>query len=470
MLLKNIFCILIFISKSILTLAIYPIENKQSTYIFNDLEINNNQYTIKSKDLSNNNKLISLAIGNYKLSNYYIRSSLGSKKQTLNLALNTKNNLNWIITTNCLDCKNNFPFNYKKSETFKYNSNKIITTYNFTHSSYSGYEASDLFSITHSSFLDKYKYNLDFNSIDSTWRLQNNLIDGCLSISFPNKYAIYLKNNKIIDNAILSINLSKDSSTLSYLTFGGYDKDIVKDSTKIIWKDITLKKDLNTEDKNVFFDRSIDWYIDVEKLYINNKDYNTNNKKIKIALDTLNKGIFIPKSDFFTVKDMIFNDNLSCQEQLLGYFRCKCDSDYHKQFNTIVINFDKLNSITINPEDYITYIESVNSFNCYVMLYINYDNNLKDYWILGNLFISNYYTIMDYDNNKIGFYNIRTEINQTNIKNLLLIVLLIILGSCIFLGLVYLIYKKYLNRRDNVNSIRDNILNNNGNEEGRINN
>lgn len=205
---------------------------------------------------------------------------------------------------------------------------------------------------------------------------------------------------------------------------------------------------------------------------IQGKDFKINQNTVKrvstdlnVIIDSMYYGIKIPKAELFNFKEDFFPANSDCQILPDNYFHCSCDSSSLTKYPNMTFLFDKDVELVITPSEYVevdvNQIDYDNS--CKVLLSINYSD---DYWVLGTPLLSKHYTLLDYENNKIGFYNVKLN-KQVSKNQVLLLTVIIVASSIVFFALVYLVYKKFYNNNDSP-VISDREVNNQNRDENNI--
>ena len=413
----------------------------------NLLQINKN-YNIENKPLnittSNNSTFIEnddfqpiiISLINVANVNYGMRISLGSPgNQYFNVIVDSKTTSNWILGTDCNNCNprtNRFDVNRSSS----YKKLDGISQFNYTYEGVTGQNSLDLLGLNSMNLKSS---QTKFAVINDQWRLDNLQFDGIISLSFPGEYFKSLKSLNYIKEAIIGLNL-RDSNSQSYLTIGVPEK--IK--PKILWQDIFLIENNPHANWN-FKSKSIS--LDTE-LILTDKNF---------IINSMSNLISIPKKDFFMFKDKFFPTNSNCQINSGNYFICQCNQEIIKNYKNIRVTLDN-GVLEIQPSDYLGY--NVNSYDydnyCKVLISLNYKD---DFWMLGSNFINKYFTLFDFDNNKVGFY-LNDDNNSSGGSNVLMITIMILVGSIIFFSLIYLLYKRFAgpNRRLEENQIDNRLI------------
>ncbi len=338
------------------------------------------------------------------------------------MILNTGIEKSLIAAENCSIC-NGERFKPSKSSQFL---NENVTQ-NVSHFVYRGNEYLQDFYFDSNEY---YKLKLDYINFYDIKYKKETTIEGIFSLNFVNF-------NIASEKKIFAIEYTNEGA---FLEIGEINKEIVKDYSKLINYTVSIN-----ENK--------DWFLEANKLIINNEKMPIENPKI--ILDTFSYNFYIPKKFFFDNIDKIFPKKSRCQVQMSGSFICKCDENYKNYFPNFVFEFNDGNKLFVNTTDYISYDSSITGTNCFVYIVVNYNN---DYFIAGNNVLNNYYSIFNVDEKILSFYPLNNSNEKLQI--LLMFIVFSILSLVIFFGSYYL-YKKYLsnfnNEINNIDNIEDAI-------------
>jgi hypothetical protein len=377
---------------------------------------------------------------------YFINVNMGySRNQRFELMIDTQHKQISVMSQNCTACKDLKVFD-ESSESFQVErTNQTIQMNNYE---FHGRDCSDGIELEDKINLSRYHFFL----VDEVTRTTSMKFQGYFGLGFTkNKeenFVYHLKENGIISDAVYSIlilPLGEDSK----LYLGGYDKKLINDTDadKIIYTDIAFNEDPdNTQ---------VEWYIPTESIFINN---NLIDKEQRIVLNSASNIIRIPKNFFFQNIKSIFHKESQCQMWTDNVFHCRCDTDYQTIFPTFKFQLSQRNyNLTITPDDYTVLDNSLNlssDSSAYCLLYISLNYN-NDYWLLGNNFINNFYTIYDVENSRIGFYDMR-NINVPGIQDILMLSIIIISSSVLFFFIIYCVYQKYMARANRTEQLLPN--------------
>ena len=221
------------------------------------------------------------------------------------MILNTGIEKSLIAAENCSIC-NGERFKPSKSSQFL---NENVTQ-NVSHFVYRGNEYLQDFYFDSNEY---YKLKLDYINFYDIKYKKETTIEGIFSLNFVNF-------NIVSEKKIFAIEYTNEGA---FLEIGEINKEIVKDYSKLINYTVSIN-----ENK--------DWFLEANKLIINNEKMPIENPKI--ILDTFSYNFYIPKKFFFDNIDKIFPKKSRCQVQMSGSFICKCDENYKNYFPNFVLN------------------------------------------------------------------------------------------------------------------------------------
>ena len=391
--------------------------------------------------IMSDNKSISISLTTVQ-DNYLFGHEVTIGNQNFILKIDLWSDITWVMDKNCQKCVNN---KYDPLYSIE-NSTTIILT-NWTYDvNYT--DRTSLFGLI---VTDNFKFE-ELNT-PINFLLVNDTTDyyewGVGTIGFglptnPNKtnhsLMYILKNNNIISNLILGISLKTLSNEKSQLKLGAYDTDIVKNVSEIKYCNAI------NNSQNIY----TYWGCQMHMAKIGQDNYNLSKP---VVFDTGVDDIKIPLKDFLLIKDSIFkNKKPNCQYGRDNYFHCICDSVDRESLNNIDLYLDNNFSISITPKDY-SQIQSQTPDNINCILYISVSYN-TDLWQIGNNLLNDYYTILNYDDKTIGFYDIRAQSDDASIT-ILYITIIFVFATLIFFIVLLAIYKKCTNRELNQNGQRN---------------
>lgn len=209
-----------------------------------------------------------------------------------------------------------------------------------------------------------------------------------------------LKKNNIINKLQVGVRMDARDGTKSKMTFGGYDKT-------------NLYEYPSAEDRGFTFydDRDADkeWGTEIRNMYINDSVNNSfdSGYLTYAKVDTFTPFILLPWENFQKYKNYLnrTHPEMTCFGDYPIFSMCyvegkSCDS-IRSNYDNITIRFTDSFGYHIPPSSYLKTEETLNGgFRCYNM--IIYTSVTKSI-VLGDIFLENYYTLFDYENEKIGF-------------------------------------------------------------------
>ena len=358
---------------------------------------------------------------------YVQRMLIGSQKEEFYFKLDLWSDVSWLMSQNCTSCLNITKYNEGNSK------NYINLNVNYT--------------VKYPDLIDVYgpisSDNITIESIENkrfNFLLVKDVNDyyeqfvGAIGFGLPNNNSntnnslIYqLKSYNLISNLILGISL-KNLNEQSKLMLGAYDTNIVKNVSEI--------KSCKALDNTLI--NSTFWGCQMNKIKIGTKNYNYSKP---VVFDTSIEDIKIPLSDFLNLKDNIFkNSKSNCQYEADNYFHCVCSTFDKDSLNTIQLHLDNNLTINVSQSDYANIQnQSPDSINCVLFISVNYKSDL---WIIGNNVLNNYYTILNFEDRSIGFYDIRGQNDIDASITILIITIIFVFSTCIFFIVLLAIYKK----------------------------
>ena len=262
-----------------------------------------------------------------------------------------------------------------------------------------------------------------------------------------------------------------------------YEKEIIKSylfEYKIINEDnIYLHLGLNLDEeskKNYKFIKSIHVY---ESIYYNNiiwglkfdfisiNNYATSYNKETNALFDINLGCFLGNSDFNEYfKNYLKDNDLYVEPKLFEqeyyvYFFAKNTKGFEKMKDFILSFYNKdLNyNFTLNYTD--LFLEKENGY----YFLVAFEKNYRSEWKLGFPFFDKYKFIFDHNSKSVGFFcpdgcsplngNNNIQQNNSNVKNILLIIGIILISSFILIIGIFIGKKLFEARKRRANELLD---------------
>lgn len=320
-----------------------------------------------------------LSVSNYYNLQYYTTIEVGTPGQSSSLIIDTGSSWTWVPSTNCTCHESQNRFYSNQSSTFKASGDMIVLNYGM------GMVSGELFTdkLTLGSLsIDNQDLVLVYKDKD----LDGLAASGLLGLAFNDlsegkKTVIEnLKDQAMIKNAEFSVymnNLNEDSTMESALIIGGID------SKYIGGEGITL---------NVNKDYGF-WIILIESLIVNDKSVNEQRLGV---VDTGTSFLYIPKKEF-----EVFFSELNKTRNILfdsdGYRYFECNKSDIGLMPDLWIGVDS-KSFKISAKNYLFY----ENFTCYLFI----EENDSDFWLMGQVFIREYYMLFSMDNLQITLYPI----------------------------------------------------------------
>ena len=315
----------------------------------------------------------------YDSSNFYIPIKLSPSKTYESFIFSNILPINFFPSTKCDVC-HSYKINVSDPEKYKLINKNITIPYYYYDYIGDEYESNMT--------LGGFSNVMNFVAFENITFVKNYQGKGRFSLSFLNY-------NFPTEKKIFAL-LPDDESYLLHL--GDYDKSIIENED--LFKTFDVFIDNNNSTKNVYKKQ---WYVKFNTTYIDN---NLINETTKLSFDLSTNFLHIPKDFFFNNVEYIFPAEAKCQVQPEGYFLCFCFQDYEKKFGNFKFIDDKGQVFYINSSDYI-YLESTWSENyCYVLIELNYENDL---FIAGRYTMNNYYIVFDINSTKLSVYDIENN-------------------------------------------------------------
>ena len=332
-------------------------------------------------DIFSENSLSLAAVQNMFNLQYNAIFEIGTPPQSMSLVLDTGSSWTWVPSTNC-SCHISNRFNSSSSSSFQdlgvnqilqYGQGKVI-----------GIEALETFSIDNLTALEQ-KFILTTQDFE-LYGLES---DGLLGLGF-NELADYtptlvenLKSQGQITRAIFSIylnSINNNNSIESAFTIGGSDSETYGTG------------DMQT----INIDTSYGFWLTIIQSIVTGN--NTKKKSDSYGvLDTGTSLLMGPQYQVNSIFDGIKKKVKGCQYDS-GFLLCKCNKGGYSKFPTITFNIQDI-PFEISPENYV-YFESG---YCIPLV-----TGIQDsYWIIGQPFFREYYTVHDMDEEKIYAWRAR---------------------------------------------------------------
>ena len=375
----------------------------------------------------------------YESNNYYIPVKLSKDTTSEYFIFSNLLPINFFPSSKCTICKS-YHIDEKDDKSYSLIKNNVSVSY------YSLNFSGDLY--TSNLTLGSQTNSYEFIAFDSITNVQRYSGKGRFSLSFLNYYF----NTK---KKIFALSLGRDSGELD---LGGYNTNKIKNISNLnIFNVVKTNYNDSRDYENL-------WYINFNKLSINNNNIDNHNNKFKLTLDISTNNFHIPKDFFFSNAHLIFSPDSKCQVQPEGYFLCICNSDYKKKFGNFQFTDENNNILDVKVTDYIGFDDSETGNYCYVSIEINYESDL---FIAGKYVMNNYYTIFDIDNSQLKIYPDGSGNYTFEQISIIIFLFSLCIGGLIFIC-GYIIYHKFCKRNQNA-ELNENLVQENQQEEGNAN-
>ena len=324
------------------------------------------------------------SVGDYVALQYYAIFNIGTPGQSLSLVLDTGSSWVWVPGPKCA-CHVSTPFNSSASSTYNSTLTRLDLYYGV--GEVHGYLGSDFIEI------DGKKASQSFVLVDQDYNLDGLEADGLMGLAFSGLSGGYptfvesLKSQGQISNATFSIYLSNSNDPYleSSLIIGGSDEEQYGIGEK-------QRIDVNT---GMGF-----WLLVVEVLRIDGVAHGSQNIGI---LDTGTSMIYGPTAQVNAIKNAISKAVGTCTDDY--YLFCPCEGGDLSSFPVIEFVIGK-QSFAIEPENYLMNWEG----ECLVLMESSYDV----YWIIGQPFFRQFYTVHDMENEAVFVWNAKTNSNSSS--------------------------------------------------------
>ena len=327
---------------------------------------------------------------------FYSIVKIGS--QTFKMLFDTAWYTSWVISSECrwytLGCASHQQYNHKKSPTYKPNGTKFFAnegSYNLT-----GFYSNDTFIIGNTTVPGQLFVEMTY--VPTSYYSQKS--DGLMALGFKdqfNPFIYNMKKNKTIDKLLFTIYINRDqeSNSAGEISLGFIDdkhiyKNVIPGTNRTYSENITYVP-VNPSQGY--------WQIQLERIMVNKTSQNMTNVFCKegcsAIIDSTANSIIGPKDEIDNINKLIGANGRS-----MGRNSIKCskvDSLPPIHFFLGGKNF------TIYATNYIYKTSTFASTKCISAFVAPEAPTEEGMWILGGAFLSQFYSIYDIEEYKIGF-------------------------------------------------------------------
>ena len=329
-------------------------------------------YNLPNVITLHNNKINTVAVKNYFNLQYCAMIDIGTPPQSLSFVLDTGSSWIWAPSLDC-ECHESNKFNASNSSS--YETTSMPKRLEYGRGIVIGTLSSETFMI------DNYIVtSQDFILSTTDFDLESLQSDGLLGLGFRSLSDDYptiidnLKTQGQITEAIFSFYLTNnEDSDESTFIIGGSEPERYG------------KGKMQTIDINALYGY---WLIIIENIKINEHELNS---RIYGILDTGSSLISGPDDDVTIILNTISDSIKNC-EYAYGLLICECSFGNYSNYPDVYFTIAN-DSFILHPESYLLYDQGY----CYVLIESGYAN----FWIIGQPFFRQFYTVHDMDNYKI---------------------------------------------------------------------
>ncbi|CAG9319917.1 unnamed protein product [Blepharisma stoltei] len=378
---------------------------------------------------------ISIELSNIRNFQYLGPIYIGTPPQEFKMIFDTGSSWLWVPDVSLKNTSERQTFDPESSSTFKSGSKVYKLAYGKGEALGNLCQDTVSFSDDYSvSALDQY-----FVLVENDTMYENFVADGILGLAFKrlsdwyDPVVLSLKKQKKIEKAVFGVYLGDengDQKISSNIILGGYDLAKYARDEYITWT-------------KVYSDSGF-WTVRLTSVSVGNDEISIRTSVLAIV-DTGTSLIIAPGGEITQINRLI-SLNKYCEEYE-GYTVCDCGDKHNiDEYPDLILGIGEI-YLSISPR---TYFKKFGSF-CKSLLV---SNGNKNFWVLGDVFLRNYYTIFDMDNERIGFV---TSINMQIKEKKTYYFLFIIAGILVLIALSIGVWlKKRLEiRRNTVQDVID---------------
>lgn len=240
----------------------------------------------------------------------------------------------------------------------------------------------------------------------------------------PNSLISNLKKQKIISNKIFSFYFDPDKYSTasgtanSMLILGGYDENLYNlpliSLPQIDSDNWAIRLNTFSLDKNILYEGNT-----------------------KMLINTADSLIYAPFEIYSKILIYLKNSFNACAT-IGTYIKCSCP-DGLNLFPNLEFKFGDKEKLILDPKFYIE------EQNLICIIHIGSNNNeLSDFWILGNSFLKKYYSIFDAEENNISFGIAKNRDDKFNIvySDAIIVGLMILCSVVLGFSIIWYVNKK----------------------------
>ncbi|CDW71184.1 eukaryotic aspartyl protease family protein [Stylonychia lemnae] len=319
---------------------------------------------------------------NYFNVQYYGKLYLGSQQEQMTFIFDTGSSWLWAPTTDCTgaNCHPSEKYDTKQSGFYQVLAD-IPTSIKYGTGGAAGYLSKDQVCLSKNQSTCMKDYSI--LSVFRTSELDSLQADGILGLAPSNqrtKSSVFVEElfkHGIIKERVFSFYVSKGQSS-SRVTFGGYNMDYAAPAADGQNQSITWNYLINSNY----------WSLSLVKVSLGDKTLKLSTKSA--IVDTGTSFLLMPSSDFSQFFSYFSQKMLCGIDKTYNLYFCLCTPENLKTFPSLKIQLG--NNVYSMPWE--SYIQKIMSMD------FPYGTG---FWILGDNFLNNYYTIFDLEQQRVGF-------------------------------------------------------------------
>ena len=242
--------------------------------------------------------------------------------------------------------------------------------------------------------------------------------DDYLTLGVP--MPVHMKRKKRINRAIVALDMKKGDGQTSTFELGKistdkfrYKNEQESDLGWISVKTNTTRFSWRSEMKNIFYNRTSFNDTKFEDKSIDDGFQNM------AVFDSFYGGIHLPQTEWKPLMSMekaalkAKGIDLICNQKSFScYYEGQCQPD---KFSSFGFNFVGDRAYILQPKDYLIQNGNTNGLDiCQIAIYGNKINATE--YILGDVFMQNFYVIMDYENSRFAINGVYTPVKEIGTK------------------------------------------------------